>query len=153
MNYRIFNVRTDVNAGDCTRGCTDTRKRVCTESWLGEKNPLLHQGIEPASAAWRSDARKNWATSPPPKPVLGIGVSPGETMLHPLMSDKTSVSAPTCLECFSLSLTRSQPGLFKEWGFTRRTKLVVKKVVYILSCTCWLAECGLSLESRWLNDQ
>ena len=24
MNYRIFNVRTDVNACDCTRGCTDT---------------------------------------------------------------------------------------------------------------------------------
>ena len=36
--------------------CTDTRNRVGTESWLGEKNPLPHQGIEPASAAWRSDA-------------------------------------------------------------------------------------------------
>ena len=24
MNYGIFNVRTDVNACDCTRGCTDT---------------------------------------------------------------------------------------------------------------------------------
>ena len=32
MNYRIFNVRTDVNACDCKRGCTDTRKRVCAES-------------------------------------------------------------------------------------------------------------------------
>ena len=31
MDYRIFNVHTDVNAYDCTRGCTDTRKRVCTE--------------------------------------------------------------------------------------------------------------------------
>ena len=39
-----------------TRGCTDTRKRVCTESWLREKNLLLHQGIEPVSAACRSDA-------------------------------------------------------------------------------------------------
>ena len=29
MNYSIFNVRTDVNACDCTRG---HRKRVCTES-------------------------------------------------------------------------------------------------------------------------
>ena len=37
-------------------GCTDTRKRVCTESLLWEKNPLLHEGIEPASDACRSDA-------------------------------------------------------------------------------------------------
>ena len=29
MYYRIFNARTDVNACDCTRGCTDT-VRVCT---------------------------------------------------------------------------------------------------------------------------
>ena len=48
----IFNVRTDVNACNCTRGCTGTRKRVCTESWLWEKNPLPHRGIEPSSAAW-----------------------------------------------------------------------------------------------------
>ena len=27
MDYRIFNVRTDINACDCTRGCMDTRKR------------------------------------------------------------------------------------------------------------------------------
>ena len=26
MNYRIFNVRKDVNASDCTRECTDTVK-------------------------------------------------------------------------------------------------------------------------------
>ena len=32
------------------------RKTVCTESWLWEKNPLPHRGIEPASAACRSDA-------------------------------------------------------------------------------------------------
>ena len=64
MNYRIFNVRTDVNKCDCTWGCTDTRKRVCTEGWLWEKNPLPHRGIEPASAAWRPDALTDWATSP-----------------------------------------------------------------------------------------
>ena len=56
MDYRIFNVRTYVNACDCTRGCTDTRKRVCTESGrkipchIGESNlrrrrggPMLYQ--------------------------------------------------------------------------------------------------------------
>ena len=29
-------------------GCTDT-VRVCTESWLWEKNPLSHRGLEPES--------------------------------------------------------------------------------------------------------
>ena len=42
----------------------DTRKRICTESWPWEKNPLPHRGIEPASAAWQFDALTNWATSP-----------------------------------------------------------------------------------------
>ena len=32
IHYRISNVRTDVNACDCTRVCTDTRKRICTET-------------------------------------------------------------------------------------------------------------------------
>ena len=40
-------------------------ERVCTESWLWEEHPLLHRGIEPASAAWRSDVLTNWATSHP----------------------------------------------------------------------------------------
>ena len=31
-------------------------KRVCAESWLWEKNPLLHWGVELASAACRPDA-------------------------------------------------------------------------------------------------
>ena len=56
MNYGIFNVQTAVKASDCTRGCTGHRKRVCAESRLWEKNPLPHRGIEPESAACRSDA-------------------------------------------------------------------------------------------------
>ena len=58
IDYRIFNVRTDVNnACDCTRAVYGHCKRVCTISWLWEKkNPLPHRGIEPASAACRSDA-------------------------------------------------------------------------------------------------
>ena len=55
MDYRIFNVLTDVNACDCTRGCTKA-VRECTDRWLWEKNPLKHHGIETVSAACRSDA-------------------------------------------------------------------------------------------------
>ena len=56
---------TNGHACDCTRGGVDTRKRAFTEGWPWEKNPLPHWGIEPASAAWQSDALTNWATSPP----------------------------------------------------------------------------------------
>ena len=47
--FEIFIVRTDVDACDCTRGLCGHRKRVCTGSWLWEKSPLLHVGLEPAS--------------------------------------------------------------------------------------------------------
>ena len=47
----IFNTRTDVSECDYTRGLYGHRKRVCTESGLWEKNPLLHRGDEPASVA------------------------------------------------------------------------------------------------------
>ena len=56
--FGIFNVRTDADACDCTRGLYGHRKRrVRTESWLWEKekerkkekkNPLPHLGLEPA---------------------------------------------------------------------------------------------------------
>ena len=61
MHYGIFNVRTYVNVCDCTRGCSDTVKRVCTESWLWKKNPLPHREIEPAFVRCST----NWATSTP----------------------------------------------------------------------------------------
>ena len=50
MDSRDFNVRTDVAARNCTRGCTETIKEsVLKVEW--EKYPLLHWGIEPASVA------------------------------------------------------------------------------------------------------
>ena len=54
--FAIFNVRTDVNAHDCTWGLYGHRKRVCTESWLWEKNPLPHRGIRSALAVCRFNA-------------------------------------------------------------------------------------------------
>ena len=38
----IFNMREDVDACDCTQGLHKHRKRVCSGSWLWEKNPLPH---------------------------------------------------------------------------------------------------------------
>ena len=55
----IFNVRTAVDACDCTRGLCKHRLKVCTGRWLWEKTPLSHRGPEPASVlrlAFQSDA-------------------------------------------------------------------------------------------------
>ena len=49
LDYGIFTVRTDVNACDCTRGCTDTVRESALKTDR-EKNPLLHWGIKTASA-------------------------------------------------------------------------------------------------------
>ena len=43
MDHGIYHMRTDANACECTQRCTDTRKRVCTESWLWEKKSLAAQ--------------------------------------------------------------------------------------------------------------
>ena len=56
MDYGIFNVRTDVNAWDCAQGSADTVRESALKVDSGRKNPLPHRGIEPASAACRSDA-------------------------------------------------------------------------------------------------
>ena len=39
MDYRIFNVRTDVNACDCARGCTDTVRESALNVDSGRKIP------------------------------------------------------------------------------------------------------------------
>ena len=49
--FGIFNMLRGVYACDCKRGQYRHHERVCTESWLWEKNPLPHWGVKPASAA------------------------------------------------------------------------------------------------------
>ena len=79
VDHRIFNLRTGVNACVCTgKFMYGHRKRVCTESRLWEKNPLPYRGIEPTSAACRS----NWATSPthlPRRKLLVVTASPARS--------------------------------------------------------------------------
>ena len=62
MYYRIFNVHTDVNAGDCATEVYG-QESLHWKLTLGEKS-LGAPWVEPASAAWRSHALSNWATSP-----------------------------------------------------------------------------------------
>ena len=43
MDYRIFNMRTDVNACDCTQGCMDTVRESALKVDSGRKIPC-HTG-------------------------------------------------------------------------------------------------------------
>ena len=47
--FGIFNVCTDTDTCDYTHGLYRHCERVCTESWLWEKNPMLHWGLKPVS--------------------------------------------------------------------------------------------------------
>ena len=69
-----LNVPTDVDAYDCTREVYGHSKRVCTESWLWQKNPLLHWGIKPASVMCWSDSIPT-ELHPHPKKILSSFLS------------------------------------------------------------------------------
>ena len=64
FDYGIFNVLTDINPWNCIQECTDTRKRVCTESWLGEKS-LVTPGNRTCVSSVLVQCSINWAASPP----------------------------------------------------------------------------------------
>ena len=51
-DYGIFNVRTDVNASDCTRGCTDTVRESALKVDSGRKIPCR---------PWESNLRRRHA--------------------------------------------------------------------------------------------
>ena len=71
MDYGIFNVRTDVNACNCTR-CVRTHVRESAVKDDREKNPLPHRGIEPALVACRSDALPTELHPQPSVPVTSL---------------------------------------------------------------------------------
>ena len=64
MDYRISNVHTDVNACDCTRGCTGTRISLHWKWNLGEKY-LLAPGNRTCVSGVPVRYSTNWATSLP----------------------------------------------------------------------------------------
>ena len=56
VDYMIFNVSTDMNACDCTRGCTDTVRESALKVDSGRKIPCRNGESNLHSAACRSDA-------------------------------------------------------------------------------------------------
>ena len=94
----IFNVRTDVDAYDCTRGLCGHRQRVCAGSGLREKNPLPHRGLEPASV--HTNPTKNphkyfnpFTANEPVEQVSAI--YPPQRLLTRLLAQKTTTTTTT----------------------------------------------------------
>ena len=78
-----------VNAhGDCVN-----IKRVCTESWLWEKNPLPRQEIEHASAVRRTWHSTHWATSLPSLRRITCSVISPMSFLAALVSIRSVISS------------------------------------------------------------
>ena len=61
--FGIFNVHTDVDACDCTRGLYGHRKKVCTGSWPWEKKPCRYGDSNPRQycAGFSFGRSANWA--------------------------------------------------------------------------------------------
>ena len=64
MDYGIFNVRTDVNVCDCTRGCTDTVRESTLKVVSGRKKSLAAPGNRTCVGSVPVRCCTNWATSP-----------------------------------------------------------------------------------------
>ena len=65
LDYRIFNVRTDLNAYDCTQGCADTVRKSALNVDSGEKKSLAALGNRNSVSGMPVRRSTNWATSPP----------------------------------------------------------------------------------------
>ena len=68
MDYRIFNARTDVDACDCTRGCTDTARESALKVDSGRKIPCR---TGESNLRQRRDGPMLWPTElhPPPHDI------------------------------------------------------------------------------------
>ena len=114
----ISNVYTDVDAFHCSRGLYRHCKRVCTRSWLWERNPLPYRGLKPASVlclVFQWDSLPKWAL-----PVLQL------ELLYEQLCTKV-------LCCFRLDLFRMQLCQFvlAQWGTEKR---LAYNVICSLEC-------------------
>ena len=66
MDYRIFDVRTDVNACDCTRGCTNTVRESALKADCGrEEKSLAAPGNRTSVSGVPVRCSTNWVNLPP----------------------------------------------------------------------------------------
>ena len=96
MDYGIFNVCTNVNVCDCTRGCTDTVRESALKVDFERKIPLKLRGIEPASAPCRSDVLST-ELHPPPLRLVFLSAAFRQYLCHTLflVCKKYRICPPT----------------------------------------------------------
>ena len=94
MDYMIFNVDTDVNACDCTRGCTDTGKESAPRVVSGRKIPCR---------TWKSNLRQR-CDCPTLCQLNYIPTSLAQ--IKPTSTDRHSYITKTC-KCLESSMRQS----------------------------------------------
>ena len=98
MVYRVFNMRTDVNACDCTRGCTDTVRESAPRA------DLRHRGIESASAACRSAAL-----------LIDLHSGLQSNFKFPLPNTSSNFQIPVPLEGFEARVELTKARMTQSW--------------------------------------
>ena len=104
MDYRIFNVRTDVSACDWIRGCTDTaRQSALKVDW--EETPLPHRGSNRRQQR-AGQCSTNWATSS----------LPHFSSCLVLRYNSLCLGSPRGLSSLRVKLTKSRAGQCPQAG-------------------------------------
>ena len=117
-------------------------KRVCTESWLWEENPLLHWEIEPVSAAWQSGSLTNWATSHP----LFWGKNPSCSTV--LVTERKSSNCLYMNYCVHINYQPCSVEWEKEIHVLKRYEVIISLPSEIHVCYCLFSGWSLKRETR-----
>ena len=108
MDYRIFIVHTDVNASDCTRGCTDTERESALNGDSGKKipcrtgSPWAHFHVV-GTLRFMSDINQLSLPTPFYSVLVSISVFKAlSTVFHSINSPDSSPFSDCVLPVFSL---------------------------------------------------
>ena len=114
MDYRIFNVRTGINACVCTRGVYGHRKKVCTESWTLKEKSLAAPGESNLPQRHAGPTLYQLSYIPTPTPLSGSPVNFTASIMANIFLSLTLTSAAHNLLC-SVLTTNSQRYIIQSY--------------------------------------
>ena len=139
MDYGIFNVRTDVNACNCTREHIDTLRESASKLTLGEKS-LAASGNRTCVGGVPVRRSTNWATSPS---LVEYLVTPGRSLLAERQRLCLGYSMPACWVfvfcfCMNASAHRATTTSRREHVvlILEVAQLQTRRIIDLLKCTC-----------------
>ena len=134
----IFYMCPDDDACYCTRGLHGHRERVCTESWLWEKNPFLLLGLEPKSVLCLAFQLDILPTELLPAPAIYMQ---GNTHTKNGPDRKKDPLPPPP----HLSLKIKTRGVVHQLAVFILQRIPMKHILW-----SWKSGCNMSLHQRWI---